>query len=174
MGKMSSTAGPLKVCILGLGGGGFQYETQSILENVKRPLELILVFGGPRGGILRWESPHTVGSIYFLRSPSLRSDKTWQTIFHTLNNFFWAFVVCLVESPDLVIAVSTSQAVPFGLTARILRIPFWFVESAARVTSLTLTAKFICWLRLCEKFYYVWPSLNHCCSRGICASEGFE
>jgi UDP-N-acetylglucosamine:LPS N-acetylglucosamine transferase len=161
----------LRVCVLGLGGGGFHYECQQILNSVRRPLELVLVFSGPGGGVRRWDSWHVVRSIYILRSPSLMGDGILSNLYYGCVNFVRALQILIAEQPDVVFVVGSAQAVPFGLAGRLIQRPLWFVESITRVRHPCRTGKWVYRLWLYSKFFYFWPDLGRHYPRGICAQE---
>lgn len=159
---------PLRVCVLGLGGGGFHYECQQILNSVCRPLELVLVFSGPGGGVRRWESPHVVRSMYHLRSPSLMGDNILATLYYGCVNVVRALQILIAEQPDLVFAVGSAQAVPFGLAGKLLQRPLWFVESVTRVHNPSRTAIWVHRFWLGSRFFYFWPDLGRYYRRASC------
>jgi hypothetical protein len=66
---------PLRVCVVGLGGGGFHWEAQRIIQFVKRPFELILVFSGPSGGLIYWNSKDSVKASYVVSVHPLKQIK---------------------------------------------------------------------------------------------------
>jgi len=160
---------PLRVCVLGLGGGGFHYESQEILNNVHRPLDLILIFSGPGGGIRRWESRHPVRSSYMVRSPSLSDDSVFSLFYYGCVNFVRALQILIAERPDLVFVVGSAQAIPFGLAAKLTTTPLWFVESVTRVSNPSRTGNWLHRSRLYTKFFYFWPQLARDYRRAICA-----
>ena len=150
---------PLRVCLLGLGGGGFHLESRRIINSIRRSVELVLVFSGPRGGIKLWESPHPVRATYHLRSPSLKGDRFWHKLYYVLVNLVQSIQVLIVDKPDVLLAVGTAQAIPFGIAAKLLGIPMWFAESLTRVERPSRTGKWIYRGRLSTRFFYYWPDL---------------
>lgn len=159
---------PLRICVLGLGGGGFQGECQLILRQVQRPLELILIFAGPDGGVRSWQGTHPVSAIYFLRSPSLMGDTLGRSLFYGCVNLIRAAEILVADQPDLVLATGTAQAIPFALACRILGRPLWFIESVTRVRRPSRTGAWLHRLRLATELFYYWPTLRSFFPRGIC------
>jgi beta-1,4-N-acetylglucosaminyltransferase len=150
----------LVLCVIGFGGGCFQRQTQEILKHVTRPLEIIIVFEGPKGGIINTtDVPGNVRSCYKLRGPSLFGDKIWNNVYHGAINTAKAFQILLHEKPDLVLAVGTAQAIPFGIASKCIGIPTWFVDSVTRVQRPSRTGKIMHNGRISAKTFYVWPSL---------------
>ena len=117
---------PLRICVLGLGGGGFHREVQTIIKDVARPLELILVFSGPGtgGGIRTWETAHSVRSVQLVRSPSLMGDSPIKKFSHTIRNVLHAFRILREEQPDLILVVSSARPSPSGWPARSWEHPY--------------------------------------------------
>lgn len=162
---------PLRVCVLGLGGGGFHSETKNILDEIQRPLELILVHAGPSGGIVSEENRPTGTPVaeYYVRTPRLMGD-SWFTSFRVfLGNLLSAWRILTKERPHVVFAVGTAQAIPFGFVARLLGTPLFFCESLTRVKKPSRTATWVHRLRLAHKFFYPWPELGRYFPRGKCA-----
>src|SRR5262249_47112260 len=133
--------------------------SQLIVQRVRRPLELVLVFAGPRGGILAWGSPHPVRAVYRIRSPSLAGDRWWHNLYYSLVNLVQCFQAFLVEQPDLVLPVGSAQAIPAGLAAKLLGIAVWYAESLTRVERPSCTGRWIYAARLSTRFFYYWLSL---------------
>lgn len=161
----------LRVCLLGLGGGGFHWEVERIIRSIKRPLELILIFAGPNGGIIFWKTEHYIKNSYVVRSPTLTGDNWLTSVSGVFVNVYQALRILSREKVDLVLAVGTSQAVPFGIAARILRKPLWFVESFTRVRIPCRTGVLVSQLRLATRNYYYWPELARHYTKGICIEE---
>lgn len=164
----AATEPRLRVCVLGLGGGGFHWEVQRIIKSVKRPLELVLVFAGPNGGIIYWDSKDYVKCTYLVRSPSLSGDQLPGKVLRVAQNCWQAIRIIAREQPDIILAVATAQAIPFGIAARMLRRPLWFAESITRAKRPSRTASWVCRLRLSTRFYYYWKGLDIYIRHGIC------
>jgi hypothetical protein len=146
-------------------------EVQRIIQMIREPLELVLVFAGPEGGIIYWDSKDAVAASYVVRSPSLTGDSALSKLVGVVRNVRQALTIIATERPDLVLAAATAQAVPFGIAARILRTPLWFVESITRVRKPCRTGMLMSRLRLCTRIYYYWPALSGHLPRGICGAE---
>jgi UDP-N-acetylglucosamine:LPS N-acetylglucosamine transferase len=162
---------PLRVCLLGLGGGGFHLEILKLVQHTERPLELILIFAGPAGGIINWGTEDVIRSSYVVRSPSLTGDSTAARVARFAGNLWLALRILLAERPDLILAVGTAQAVPFAFSGKLVGTPLWFVESCTRVHAPSRTGRIIAKLRLSERIYYFWPELARHFKRGICTQE---
>lgn len=163
------SARPLKVCVLGLGGGGFHWEAQRILRAVSRPIEVVLVFSGPGGGLKYWQAEETkVVASYVVRSPSLSGDGPVRKLAGTLANVWQALRILRRERPDVVIAVGTAQAVPFGVAARLTGRPLWFVESVTRMQAPSRTGRLIARYGLAARLYYYSKDLAAFLPAGVC------
>ena len=157
--KIQAKTQPLRVCVIGLGGGGFHWEAQKIIQLVKRPLELILVFAGPKGGLIYWTSKDLIRASYILPSPSLMGDNLPRKCFRLLYNGFQALLIVINEQPDVILAVGSAQAIPFAIAGRILGTPLWFMESLTRISGPSRTGYWIYRLGLAVRFYYYWRDL---------------
>lgn len=149
----------LRVCVLGAGGGGFQYQTEQILRQVPRVLDLVVVLGhaDARAGRL---PRHRVVSTYVVRSPALWRDSMARRWGLFLLNVVQAVRILRAERPALILAVATGQALPFALVGRMLGIPLWFTESLTRVRTPSRTGRWLSRLGLCGRFFYYWPELS--------------
>lgn len=158
----------LCVCVIGLGGGGFHAEAQRIVGAVKRSMELVLVYSGPHGGVIHWDARNVVRSSYVLRSPSLTGDTRRAQVLGMLRNLWHAARILSTERPDVVLAVGTAQALPFGIVTRLTGTEMWFVESITRMKVPSRTGRWIYRLRLASRFYYYSRGLAKYCPNGIC------
>jgi hypothetical protein len=170
-GDPSTRRRSLRVCVVGLGGGGFHWEAQRIVQFVKRPFELILVFSGPSGGLIYWTSKDSVKASYILRSPSLAGDGLLVKLIISLHNVWQALRIISTEQHNIVLAVGTAQAIPFGIAARIMGKPLWFIESVTRVCKPCRAGHWISRLGLGTRFYYYWTDLAGYYPDGICMEE---
>jgi len=167
----NKTVPPLRVCVLGLGGGGFHWEVQKIIQQVKRPLELVLVYAGPEGGLIYWNSKDQVRSQYVVRSPSLTGDGFVAKALGSARNVREALRILRIEKPDVVLAAGTAQALPFALAAKLLGTRLWFVESITRALHPCRTCAWMHRFGLGTRLYYYWNSLRPQLPRGICMEE---
>lgn len=62
-------------------------------------------------------------------------------------------------APDMVIVIGTVNGLPILVACKILGIKSVFIESLARVDSLSITGKVVYYLGLCDYFLVQWPSL---------------
>lgn len=158
----------IRVCVIGLGGGGFHWEAQKVIGAVRRPMELVLVYAGPGGGLIYWDNEDQVRSTYVARSPSLTGDRLPDKLLGVIQNVLQACRILLKEHPDVVLAVGTAQAVPFGIAARLLRKRMWFAESITRMKVPSRTARWIVKLGLASRLYFYSTDLAKYFPRGIC------
>jgi UDP-N-acetylglucosamine:LPS N-acetylglucosamine transferase len=168
--RTAATAQPLRVCIIGLGGGGFHWQAQRIIRAVQRPLELVLVFAGPGGGLQYWNSNGVIRSQYIVRSPSIIGDGFAARGRAFLGSVWSAVRILRRERPDVVLAAGTAQAIPFAFAARLLGVRLWFVESVTRSLRPSRTAAWLHRFRLTRMYFY-WSSLTPELRRGICMED---
>lgn len=172
--KAASGKRPLRVCVVGLGGGGFHWEVERIIQAVPRPLELVLVYAGPKGGLQYWKTDDAVIATHIVRSPSLTGDRGFGKALHVLGTVWQALAVLARSRVDLILSVGTAQAVPFGLAARVMRVPLWHVESITRMRTPSRTGKLVSRLRLASRFYYYSRDLSPHYPRGICIEDSLR
>ena len=77
----------------------------------------------------------------------------------TLENFVRAYQLINQSSPDCVVCVGSSICLPAFLIARLRGVRCVFIESMARVYSLSKTGRLIESFRLAERIYVQWPEL---------------
>lgn len=80
-------------------------------------------------------------------------------------NLWEAWRILRRERPTLILGPGAGPAVPFALLGRILGIPSVFIESAANVTTPSLTGRMM--YLLAKRVFYQWPSLAQHYPRGI-------
>jgi UDP-N-acetylglucosamine:LPS N-acetylglucosamine transferase len=151
--------GRKRLCVLGLGGGGFHWEAERLVGLLTGNLELVLVYAIASQTEANWDSSFPIDRAYVVRSPSMYKDSFWKQVSGMFLGTWRAFWILLASRPDAILAVGTAQAVPFGLAARLLRIPLIFVESVTRVQKSSWTGRLMSSLRLATKHYVQWESL---------------
>jgi UDP-N-acetylglucosamine:LPS N-acetylglucosamine transferase len=159
MRRTDETGAPKRVCVLGLGGGGFHLAAERILAGMHCALELVLVYTSDTQTTENWSSPFPVVQAFVVRSPSLHRDSLWRRAWTMAAALWCAFWVLLACEPDCLLAVGTAQAVPFGLAARLLAIPMVFIESITRVNRHSRTGKLVSRLRLASQHFVQWETL---------------
>jgi hypothetical protein len=85
-----------------------------------------------------------------------------------IGNLFHAFRVLRRDRPDLVLAVATAQAIPFGIVARLLGMEMWYAESITRMKAPCRTTTLMHALRIPTRLYYYSRDLRARLPRGIC------
>jgi len=162
---------PLRVCVIGLGGGGFHWEVERIIKAVGRPLELVLIYAGPKGGLQYWKTDDKIIATHIVRSPSLTGDQPFRKAMNVLVTIWQAMAILAKHPIDVILSVGTAQAVPFGIAAKIMRVQLWHVESITRLRAPSRTAKLVARLRLASRFYYYSRDLKPHFPRGICIED---
>ncbi|MBE6049615.1 MAG: polysaccharide biosynthesis protein [Clostridium sp.] len=79
-------------------------------------------------------------------------------IYNITVNFFKSLWIFLKERPDIVISTGALAVVPMCIIAKIFRKKIIFIESFAKVTSPTMTGKFI--YKFADQFYIQWEELR--------------
>jgi hypothetical protein len=161
----------LRICVLGLGGGGFQYEAQSIIGSLNLPPELILIYSGPKGGLIFWNVKGIIRKSYIIESPALSLNSAFRRLHNFVINIFYAIRIIIVDKPSIIMAVGTGQAIPFGIVAKLLKKELWFIESITRVNSASRTGRWMHRLRLASRIYYYWDALRSQYVHGIYIGE---
>lgn len=85
-----------------------------------------------------------------------RVEKT--CIFKLIINSFRSLKIYLAERPDVVICTGALATIPFCLLCKIFGKKLVFIESFAKITSPTLTGKFL--YKFADCFYVQWPEMR--------------
>jgi UDP-N-acetylglucosamine:LPS N-acetylglucosamine transferase len=145
--------------LLPLGGGGFAPQTCRIINQLGPENTFFYVV--PQSAKLPEE--HGVPPGPTIRVPQFRTF-TRGGVVEDLHAFTFTFTKSLLlikkEKIDLVVCVAIRHSIPILLAARLARVRGVFVESIARITEPSVTARIIYRLRLAHHFYFQWPKLQ--------------
>lgn len=156
---MNDHDGAIRVCVLGLGGGGHHFQIEKLFSAIDGKIELTLVYVVDSQVDTNWSSPFPVHRAFVVRSPSLLRDHWGAQIWRTPLAIGRSLAVLLSDRPDCIVAIGTAHAIPFGIAAKLLSIPMIFVESITRVETPSRTSRWVRRLRLARKLYCQWPIL---------------
>ena len=101
--------------------------------------------------------------VYYLRQVN-RNEKVF--IFKMTENTFKSLKVFIKEKPDIVISTGALATIPICLLSKLFRKKVIFIESFAKVTSPTLTGKFI--YKFADQFYVQWEQMKEHYPDAIC------
>jgi UDP-N-acetylglucosamine:LPS N-acetylglucosamine transferase len=160
---------PVRLCLLGLGGGGFSAQVARCVNQIPGNIEIVAINSGLSMEVDLSVFKHSILRCYAVRSPSLYGDSVWKTVKEFVSNIRSAWRILRKERPKLILSFGTSQAIPFGIVGRLHGIPLWHVESLTRVNNPSRTGRWVYRLGVCQRFYYYWPELSPCYPRGILA-----
>lgn len=146
-----------KIILVTLAGGGFLWETQSLIKGMGDGYEYHyatgadLVWKAKRMGIPE-DHIHPIGGGTSLieKNPLKRSQ-------HMLISFRDSYKVVKRVKPYALVCVGTSISVPLCFWGKIFRKKTIFIESMTRVKKLSLTGRIISVLGLYDRFYVQWP-----------------
>jgi len=109
------------------------------------------------------------GPIYRLSRPRGKSTGKLAAIFRTILAGIQSFWVLLRVRPVAVISVGPAIAVPVSIVGKFLGVRIIFVESASRVSALSLTGRMM--HRWADLFFVQWPQLKESLPRAIYAGR---
>ncbi len=92
--------------------------------------------------------------IYYVQQVN-RKEKMF--IFHMLANLVMSVRIFFAEKPDVVISTGVLATIPICLVAKLMRKKLIYIESIAKVTSGTMTGKFL--YRFADQFYVQWETM---------------
>lgn len=137
-----------KVCFIASSGG--HYEQLMMLKELMDKYESFVVTEKTR-----YSSSIKGRKTYLLRQVN-RKEALF--IYNITVNFFKSLWIFLKERPDIVISTGALAVVPMCIIAKIFRKKIIFIESFAKVTSPTMTGKFI--YKFADQFYIQWEELR--------------
>lgn len=91
---------------------------------------------------------------YYLKQVN-RREKLYP--FYILINIFKSLGIYLKERPDIIITTGVLSVIPICMFAKLFRKKIIFIESFAKITSPTLTGKFL--YKFADQFYIQWKEL---------------
>ena len=80
-------------------------------------------------------------------------------------NLFEAWKILRKERPSVLLSTGAGPIVPFALVGKLFGIPSIFVESAAQITSPSLSGRIMYYLA--DRFFYQWKGLQDIYPKGI-------
>ncbi len=91
---------------------------------------------------------------YYLKQVN-RKEKSF--FFRMVINAFRSLKIYIKERPDVVVSTGVLATIPMCLLAKIFKKKLIFIESFAKVSSATVTGKFL--YKYADKFYVQWESM---------------
>jgi UDP-N-acetylglucosamine:LPS N-acetylglucosamine transferase len=98
------------------------------------------------------------GPVYSIKRPRAKDEAIIIGAFQLLGSFLQAARVLRKTRPHAVLGSGPAVMVPVALAAKLFRTRVIFIETASRVTSLSLTGKIM--LRLADLFFVQWEQLG--------------
>lgn len=154
-----------KIMICGV-GGGVAIEIEALLSAFKCTDRFVFALPRIEAGdlIRRFGAKHffVMKNVAHSRRKGLkRSPYFWLSAIRKCTKKMQLY------GPDITIVIGTVNGLPLLVACRVLGIKCVFIESLARVESLSLTGKIVYYLRLCDYFLVQWPSLAQSYSRAM-------
>ena len=81
-------------------------------------------------------------------------------LFVVILNIYLSVKYLINIKPDVVVSTGAGVVLPYLLLAKMLKSKIIFIESYAKVTSPTLTGRFV--YKFADEFYVQWPELLAC------------
>lgn len=137
-----------KVCFIASSGG--HYEQLMMLKDLMDKYDSFIITEKTK-----YSSSAKGRKTYLLKQVN---RKEILFIYNMTINFFKSLWIFLKERPDIVISTGALAVIPMCLIAKMFRRKIIFIESFAKVTSPTLTGKFI--YKFADRFYIQWEELR--------------
>jgi len=143
----------MKICLV-CSSGGHLYELYRLRGAYKEHDIFWVTFPGRDTRVILRDERVIHG-----RSPTNRSFKNF------IRNFLLASRILKREKPDAIISTGAGICVPFFLMGRLKGIRTIYVESMARIESLSLTGRLV--YNLADDFLVQWPELASKARRAV-------
>lgn len=139
--------GTKKICFAASSGGHF--EQLMMLKPLMEKYESIIVTERTGYDI----NPGDL-KLYYLRQVN-REEKS--CFFRLICNAFLSLKIYITERPDVIICTGVLAMIPLCLLCKIFGKKLIYIESFAKVTSPTLSGKFL--YKYADQFYVQWPQM---------------
>jgi beta-1,4-N-acetylglucosaminyltransferase len=149
----------MKKILFLVAGGGFQWESLTLADQLKEDWECHYVVG--EVGLYPGSTLNKLlEGKNFLAIPEF-SSRANSHLSHIVRNL-WRTIRLLWEAtskgrPDVAVCLGSSSSIPIALVCRLRGIPVVFIESITRTDSLSATGRLLLRLHLADHFYVQWP-----------------
>lgn len=109
------------------------------------------------------------GPVYRIMYVRAKDDKVWQAAWKLVYSFWQAVWVLGRVRPDVVLGSGPAVMVPVAVLGKLSGAKVIFVETASRVTELSLTGKIM--LKVADLFFVQWEQLQGCYPHTIFAGR---
>jgi UDP-N-acetylglucosamine:LPS N-acetylglucosamine transferase len=142
-----------------LAGGGYLWEAKQLVSRLKTPVTFLYVTTTDSMVPTFEEIPEGLVS-RVSRVTTLSEKSVLIKINHFVKSFIQSYKLLKKEKPKIIICIGSSISVPLCLCGKLLGIKTVFIESLARVDSLSKTGRIIHRLHLADYFYVQWPEIS--------------
>jgi len=150
-----------------LGEGGHTAETLRLLQLLGSECTYSYVVS--RSDEISAEKIVLPGRIWRLTRPRSKDDSLMQAAWHLSVSIVEAAWLLLRCRPDAVVGCGPAVQVPPSIFGKMLGAKIIFIETASRISELSLTGKIM--LRLADQFFVQWESLQQRYPRTIYAGR---
>lgn len=138
----------IKICFAASSGG--HYEQLLMLKSLIKKYDSFIVTEKTK-----YISGEKKTKSYYLLQVN-RKEKSF--VFKMLVNLILSFVIFMKERPNVIICTGVLAMIPLCLICKIYKGKLIYIESFAKVTSPTLTGKFL--YKFADQFYIQWPQMK--------------
>jgi beta-1,4-N-acetylglucosaminyltransferase len=148
---------PKKRVMVTLTGGGFLWESQSLIKCLGNEYEYHFVTTPDSVGKARIINIPD-GEIHTIAKPTtMNITSNIRKAINTLQSFRDAYNIIKKIDPFAVICLGSSVAIPLCFCGKCLRKQTIFVETITRISKPSLTGKILSAFKLCDRLYVQWP-----------------
>ena len=144
-----------------LAGGGFLFETESLLDKLDESFDYYYVTGQD-SAILK--SCYKESRFHLIpKTTSMTETSVLLRVKSVLLSLFSCVSLINKIKPDAIVCVGSSMSIPLYLAAKLLRfnkVKTVFIESITRTDAISKTGKILLKLKLVDRFYAQWPQLE--------------
>lgn len=148
---------------LGIGGGGFYFESICLLKTLSQHYDFIAIIPSDSKILStpiaeKFPNCTDVYAIPAVTNFSLEKNQ-FSKIASFFKSLYSSYKIIDKEKPFAIIVLGSSMAIPLFIVAKLKGIKTVFVESITRVNNPSKTSQLIAYFGLANKFYVQWPEL---------------
>lgn len=147
-----------KRVLIVIAGGGFEYESIMLIENLKSAFDFVFLTSGCSDNLKTKIGDK--GKIFRIDTMfNMKVDTLPLKLFRFARAMIQTHTVMRKAKPDAVVWIGDALGVSSAIWAKFYGIRVVFIDSVVRVTKPSLTGKFVELFHLSGRLYVQWPEL---------------
>lgn len=155
-----------KRVLIVIAGGGFEYESIMLIENLKSAFDFVFLTSGCSDNLKTKIGEK--GKIFCIDSMfNMKVDTLPLKLFRLARAIVQTNTIMRKAKPDAVVWIGDALGFPSAICAKFYGIRVVFIESVTRVKKASLTGKLVDFFHLSDRLYVQWPELVSFYKRAI-------